>query len=237
MTLLVNEIHIQENLQHSFIILAADRRITTQGKFHSNRRKLFEIEYLNGGVGYFGLAQLNEKEFFSGWFPNFINKQVGIVKSLGEFANNLSQELNIKVDKSFLKNNPSGFQVCGYNDENKPELWFVRNILSMDGPYYKGFATSYRVSEDFLTRDAQAMGYGSIRTAVQRDWIQYYINGDIRVFHAIWLKLDEFLSEMLTQPGFKKPQQLEDLVNTTLWKMKVIAGFYKQFAKELTIVF
>jgi len=60
MTLLINEIHSFDKLQQGFILHIADRRITDNGKFHSNRQKVFEVPYLQAGVGYFGLAQLAE---------------------------------------------------------------------------------------------------------------------------------------------------------------------------------
>jgi hypothetical protein len=58
MTLLINEIHVYGNLQSSFILKIADRRITSDGVFVGNHKKLFKIPYLNACVGYFGLAQI-----------------------------------------------------------------------------------------------------------------------------------------------------------------------------------
>lgn len=212
MTLLVNEIHIRGHLQRSLIILAADRRITVQGKFHSNRKKLFEIPYLKAGVGYFGLAQVDQTEFFSSWLPNFIRRTCDAGK-LEEFANRLCEELNLSVRKDLLAKSPSGFHICGFNADNYPELWFVRNILHMEGHLYKGFETKYRVSEDFLARDARKTGFNGVDPEVSHSFNQYYVNGDVRAFHSIWMRLDEFLVEMLSQADFKRPRQA-----STAWR-------------------
>jgi hypothetical protein len=231
MTLLVNEIHIRQYLGQGQIILAADRRITVDGKFHSNRRKLFKLSYLNAGVGYFGLAQVNQSEFFSGWLPNFI-RHSHEERTLEGFANSLCYELNRKVDKELLRKTHSGFQICGYNLDGLPELWFVRNILGMEGHLYKGFGVDYIISEDFLARDASHMGYNGVDQKVNCDYNQYYVNGDVRAFHSIWRRLDEFLSEMFLHTDFLQPQHDKDLEVIVKWKMGVISGFYKQFAKQ-----
>src|SRR5687767_9428011 len=114
MTLLITEIHWFDSLRNGIILHAADRRITINGKFHSNRCKVFEIPYLNAGVGYFGLAQLNDKKFFSNWLPDFINKNSNL-QALGQFAETLRDELNRTVEKFRLTQMVSGLHLCGYN--------------------------------------------------------------------------------------------------------------------------
>jgi len=202
-----------------------------QGRFHSNRKKLFKIPYLNAGVGYFGLAQVNQTEFFSSWLPNFIRRACDI-GTLEGFVHRLCVELNRSVNKSFLTKAPSGFHVCGYNAGSYPELWFVRNILDMEGYLYKGFETRYRISEDFLARDARKMGFNGANPELPNDFNQYYVNGDARAFHSIWFRLDEFLAEMFSQADFNRPREARDLEVIVKWKIGVISSFYKQFAKK-----
>ena len=234
MTLLVNEIHVRGSLQNGLILQAADRRITVEGKFHSNRKKLFNIPHLNAGVGHFGLAQVNEREFFSSWLPNFI-RHACKTEAIEEFARRLMRELNEKVNKTLLARNPSGFHICGYNSDDYPELWFVRNIGGMEGPVYKGFQAEYFISEDFLARDACNMGFDGTDPRVPADFNQYYVNGDIRPFHSIWRRLDGFLAEMFSHPGFRRPHKPSDLEKIAKWKMHVISSFYKQFAERQII--
>jgi hypothetical protein len=235
MTLLVNEIHIPGGyLSKGLIVLAADRRVTINGKFHSNRRKLFKIDHLNAGVGYFGLAQRSQTEFFSGWLPNFI-KNSADAKSPEEFAHRLCDVLNKSVSKDLLKQYGSGFHVCGYNAANLPVLWFVRNIGGMDGAAYIDFHDSYTITEDFLSRDAKKYGFDGSSAKVNQGFIQYYVNGDVRAFHAIWKQLDPPIQALLSQPDFNQPKVVEDLEQIVKWKMGVIASFYKRFAKQKII--
>ena len=234
MTLLVNEIHIQGDLKKGFIICAADRRITLRGQFHSNRHKLFRIPYLNACVGYFGLAQINHRDFLSSWLPNFI-KHSCESRSLREFSERLIETLNRCADTSLLNSNPSGFHICGYNADNYPELWFVRNIEGMEGFAYKGFLPKYLITEDFLARDARRYGFDGVHSQISSNFLQYYINGDTRPFHTIWLRLDKFLVEMFSQADFVSPTRPSDLEKIVKWKFQVISTFYKQFAKRKTI--
>ena len=54
MTLITNEIHMLDGFKKTILVFAADRRISKlDGSFDSNRKKLFEIPYLNAGISYF----------------------------------------------------------------------------------------------------------------------------------------------------------------------------------------
>ena len=121
--------------------MAADRRITDKGKFVANHKKVFRISHLNAGVGYFGLAYPtpNRSWPFSNWLPDFI-KRSSRTKTLGEFAQLLTENLNKVVSKSALDLQASGFHICGYNERNQPEMWFISNIEKMDGFYYSGLS-------------------------------------------------------------------------------------------------
>lgn len=230
MTLLVNEIHVPGDIRRSFILQAADRRVTVNGRFHSNRRKVFPLGHLSGGVGYFGLTMLDYSTYFSDWLPNIIRK-AATTGSLQEFAHFLHGKLNRAVDKGILAKHPSGFHVCGFNPDGYPELWFIRNIGGMDGYTYTDFASEYYISEDFLTRDACGYGFDGVTSEVSKAFVHAYVNGDVRPFHASWPRLDAFLDEMFHQPDFKLPKEVSDLVPIVKWKMKTIATFYAEFAK------
>lgn len=234
MTLLVNEIHVAADLNRTLIVQAADRRITVKGKFHSNCRKLFKIPYLRAAVGYFGLAQVNRTELFSSWLPNFINR-ASDAPTLEVFAKRLHEQLNRSVDKRFLARNASGLHVCGYGACSYPELWFIRNISGMERHHYKRFEPDYEISEDFLARDARNVGFDGLDPHVSTSFRQYYVNGDIRAFHAAWRRLDDLLEQMFAQPDFESPKCPDDLVQIAEWKMKVIASFYNEFASKKII--
>ena len=234
MTLLVNEIHIQGNLKKCMILFAADTRITVEGEYDSTRKKIFEIPYLNAGIGFFGLAQINNRDFLSNWIPNFI-RHSSSVTTQEELARRLCDELNSNVDKALLASNPSGIHVCGFNKANNPELWFIRNIQDMEGHIYKNFVTEYFISEDFLGRDAQKLGFKGNDPNFSLSAIQYYINGDVRPFHSVWHRLDKFLYEMNSYNDFNMPTSSTDYERLAKWKMEVISSFYKRFANKVMI--
>jgi hypothetical protein len=222
-TLLVNEIHVPTgDLRRSFIVLAADRRVTVKGRYDSSRKKLFRIPYLNAGVGYFGLAQVTPKQYFSSRLPNFIRHTHG-ARCLEDFAHRLRDRLNRDVSKSPLSAYPSGFHVCGYGAAGYPELWFVRNIQDMTGPLYRGF------------EDAHQSGYDGAGPHVSSGLIQYYVNGDVRSFRGVWIDLQPFVARMLQEPDFKPPRSPDAFAEIAKWKVGVVASFYKQFAKTQTI--
>ena len=116
-------------------------------------------------------------------------------------------------------------------------MWFVRNIEGMDGNTYKGFKKSYFVDEQFLNGTAREQGFDGTNPVVNNNFISYYINGDVRPFHLIWRRLDEFVEPMLSGSNFKHLKVVDDLdlADIAKWKMQVISTFYQQFAKKKTI--
>lgn len=234
MTLLITEIHVDKDLRNSFIIFAADRRVTVNNKFHSNRKKVFITPNKKAGIGYFGLTQLNSKDFFSSWLPNFMVNNSSL-QNPREIADALCEELNKRVDKNLLTINPSGFHICGYNEKGYPELQFVRNIGGMDSYRYRDFKDHYFRSEDFLGRDAKELGFDGINPGVSQPFIQDYINGDIRPFHSVWRRLDAFVIEMFSYPDFQQTPSLGIWKEITQFKMEVISKFYRQFSKSQII--
>ncbi|MGA8142252.1 MAG: hypothetical protein WB948_16390, partial [Desulfobaccales bacterium] len=102
MTLLLTEIHWKDNLLNSFIVFAADRRISRpNGKRLGERKKIFEVHYLRAGIGYFGLADVPKKgsaepEPMSDWLLRFIRKNSSLT-NMELFANNLANNLNSEI--------------------------------------------------------------------------------------------------------------------------------------------
>ena len=234
MTLLINEIHVNQNLNDSYILQIADRRITERGKYLSSRQKLFRIPYLNACVGYFGLAQISSKIFLSDWLTNFINKS-NFCASLEEFSCLLCKDLNCSVEKVFIEKNVSGFQVCGYNNNNYPEMWFVRNFTKMVGNDYEGLNLKYEVDEEFLNSEAHKHGFNGKDPDIASPFITYYINGDVLPFHSIWLELDKFVIKMSAGHNIKDISTEKSIIKLGRWKMMVISTFYNQFTKNKII--
>ena len=209
-------------------------RITLKGKFHSNRKKVFRIPYLKAGVGYFGLAQLTNQEFFSSWLPNFINNNSDVT-SLGKFAESLRDALNRVVNRALLSRNVSGFHICGFNEDLYPEFWIVRNSKVFDNGIYRDLQKEYYCAEEFLSKFAGQSDSISINATVPGYRKEYNVNGDIRPFHYIWQQLDEPISRMFGEKDFIYPRTVERMEEVVKWKLKVIASFYHHFAQQKII--
>lgn len=90
MTLILNEIHVRNGFNETFMIAAADRRLSNEdGSFHATQKKLLQIPYLNGAISYFGIATIprNGKLLcVSGWLRDFIRNNAQC-KDLQSFSN------------------------------------------------------------------------------------------------------------------------------------------------------
>ena len=133
MTLIFNEIHILNGLGTTAIVSAADRLITINGKRDSLRKKILPVPYFRATVSYFGLAayphptRSNRWIYFSDWLPNVINQLHGSA-DLSAFSHSFRAVLNQTIPPALLAQGPSGFHICGYNNQNLPELWYISNI-------------------------------------------------------------------------------------------------------------
>lgn len=230
MTLLLTEILCLDGLAHSCIVFAADRRITQNRKYAGNRKKVFQIPYLRAGVGFFGLAEVpkkTKKQPMSDWLVRFIRRNSNL-KSLQGFAIALTDSLNKDIPANCRQIYVSGFHVAGYNSSNMPEFWYVRNVKD-DRITITGV---YEAREDFLRRDATALGYdGQNPRSVQTGLVQIYRNGDIRAHVATWERIDEGLGTLLKEPEFKKLSAISDYEQWVKYKMEVIAYFYKKYCR------
>ena len=152
-----------------------------------------------------------------------------------EFPEMLKETLNRDVNKKMLSTNPSGFNVCGYNESNLPEFHIITNIGSMRDHIYSDFHSLYFYSEDFLRHDAHKMGWNGINPQIPLRKKQYYINGDVRTFHAVWKKLDSFFDIMMKHGDFSEPRYPESVRNRADWKVKAISSIYKRYASTVII--
>lgn len=236
MTLILNEIHLFNGLTNSMIIAAADRRISRSGVYDSTRRKLFKIPHLNGAVSYFGLACVypdGREEYLSSWLPNFINHQ-SATNSLKGFAENLQSSLNSIVPPSILKNNPSGFHICGYNSLGYPDFWYFSNIGSLKNFKYGNLHSQYDSPDShFLGRDAKDnFKWDGVNALSAQNGVQIYRNGDFRAHAFAWEKIDEIYSQLLSFPDFKVPKSAGEYKEYIKFKFEMLAYIYKKRASQ-----
>jgi len=244
MTLLINDICTLGDLREGYILSVADRRISYpkgHEKHHKpeHATKVFEIPSLNATIGYFGLAYFrsniqHEPIPLSPWLKSFIDRH-HTSSTIGEFAGRLRDTLNSLIEKKDVAKGITGFHICGYNKDDMPEFWVVRNI---GDDYSQPCLNYYEYGEKFLSRDAAKAGYDG-RTSVTGTSIHsYYINGDPEPFHRIWGPLSDFVDGMIQRGGFGKryaSMELktdEDLRKIAKWQMKVIGDFFSKFGDK-----
>jgi hypothetical protein len=230
-TLLTTEIHPINGLDDTLIVFAADRRISKiTGGYLTTRKKIFRIDYLTGGIGYFGLAEVPNLPM-SDWLARFIRANAN-VRTLREFGETLARELNRIVPRKWRQQQPSGFHLAGHNVDGLPEFWYVRN-LDDDRTTLFG---EFRVREDFLARDAPVLGFdGQNPLSVSNDRVQIYRNGDIRAHVAVWESLDGSFGQLLRLEDFRRLARPDDYEGWVKFKMELVAYFYKHYAKQAVI--
>jgi hypothetical protein len=239
MTLVLNEIHTLNGFNKTFIVAAADRRLSNEdGSYHATRKKLLPIPYLNGAISYFGLAMLtrhNKPLYISDWLRAFIQNNVQC-KDLKSFSNNLRDELSKIVSGNILNRVPSGFQICGYDSNGIPDFWFFSNIGGMQEYQYINLGEEYDApSSHFLERDAIKNGWNGLDKNSVSNYVQIYRNGDFRAHVAAWEVLDFILANLAKFPDFKIPTTAQQYGEYVKFKFEIIAYLYKKWARKQII--
>lgn len=240
MTLILNEIHINDGLENTFMIAAADRMITYPDGRHKNWKKLFKISYFQGAISYFGLAEFPKKGkrepiSFSSWLPSFISKNSN-VDSIKDFCQNLHEELNRIVPASHLKTNPSGFHICGYDKYGYPDFWFLTNIGKLENFKYSDFKDKYQApANDLRNRDLIDMGWNGIDPDSVKPGVVIYRNGDIRAHGVIFWEFDKVYDHLSKFKDFHKINTPDDYKNFVDLKFNILSYIYKKMTKEKII--
>jgi len=231
MTLLVTEIYCLDGLDKTFIVFAADRRISRDNKYAGTYKKLLEIPFLNAAIGYYGLAEVSLGRGspipMKDWLSTFIRTNSNVT-TLQAFATKLATALNTAVPDRQRNRYISGFHIAGYNSAKLPEFWFVRNV---DDDRVT-FLSEYEAREDFLARDALDLGYdGSNPRSVKSGTVRIYRNGDIRAHVLAWGKIDDAFGELLREREFRSLTTSTDYADWARFKMELIAYFYKKYCR------
>lgn len=224
MTLLTTEIHNHREPARALIIYAADRRLSlNSGAPAAERVKIMRISGLNGGIGYFGLAEIpgaTPRKFMDDWLSDFMATQAWT--SLRQFSLALADALNAAIPLVHRKSLASGFHVSGFDTRGQIEFWYVRNI----DDWGRVTLGRYEAREDFQSRDASQVRPGGF-------WI--YRNGDIRAHVVAWSEIDNSLGVLLGTPTFRRLTSAPDYVDWVRFKMETIAAFYETFATRSII--
>jgi hypothetical protein len=149
MTLLTTELHLGPDGWS--IVFAADRRIIRGASPDPDQQKIFWSPSVRIGLGFFGLADVRTAagpQRMSEWIQDFL-MAVPATEVVDGVARRLVDALNRAVPLEW-QDEASGFHVAGFDADEQPQFWFVRN---MDD---RGHAAMghYEAREEFQRRDA-----------------------------------------------------------------------------------
>jgi hypothetical protein len=236
MTLMCTEIHIrhESDLLQNRIVFFADRAITDRdGNFLYRKTKVFQIPYLNAGIGYYGIAYGVEKGrqiSLDDKLKDFIQKS-GALKTIEEFSRRWFQEATNFVPSAERARSVSGFHIAGFNSDRLPEFWHICNHEGFIGLAYARTFPDYRgPAEQFLAQyGPESLGYdlASKRFGV-RD-VFTLRNGDIRAHAVMWGALSPIFDVLRQFPDFTIPDDDEGYKQEIQFKMGIINDIYKRF--------
>lgn len=224
MTLLATEIHNHQDIDRAVIVFAADRRITLQGTSFDTSQKIFRVQGMQAGIGYFGLAAVpdrNQNRPIAEWLQDFLLTNSPWT-DLEILASDLASQLNVVVPRTSRETYVSGFHVAGFSSRGVPEFWFVRNVDDDRATLFG----EYGAREDFQSRDAAAVGPGEY---------QVYRNGDIRAHVTAWERIDQALGILLNTQDFRALSGPDDYAGWARFKMETIARFYQEYCTQSII--
>jgi len=241
-TLVLNEIHLIEGLKRTFLIAAADRRLTRpDGSRYGAHPKLFEIPYLNGAVSYFGLAEFRragKPVRLWDFLPAFVRSHATL-PDLGAFSVALRDELERAIPKRTLKEHPLGFHLCGYGRTGLPDFWWLTNVRTIDdaGRITEWKDTFKAPGSHFLGRDAPGLfGWdGSDPLSARSGAFMLYRNGDIQVHVQAADLLNKMFDRLLDLPAVKRPRTAAEFKQYARYKFKFIVGLHKTWLKSSTV--
>jgi hypothetical protein len=206
------------------IIHFSDSNLTSEnGKKTEYGKKIFKIEHLKAGLGLAGVYSVNGVSMDT-WIELFIekDKESGNA-SIREFSNRLKNKLETEMLPD-EKTNGCLIHIAGYvsdEDTDHPELWFVRNVHSIDQQTgnYTNIDVTFEISEDYWGRDYKIP---EVRNLIELGGYQLYFNGFpagriafLNVTHSLNLLFRQIWGD--TQNRFRPPMTLgeyEDFMKT-----------------------
>ncbi len=238
MTLVLNEIHFEDRFENSFMIAAADRRITHDDGRFQNSRKVFSLPGIHGAVSFFGLAEVwpeGRREDMSPWLGDFVETHAD-VPDLKTFSESLRDALHEVIPASSLVLTHSGLQICGYTQEGIPDFWFLTNIGGWKQPFvYYNFSDRYGVpTSHFLGRDAKGYGWnGTDRAEVKAGGGPHiYRNGDFKQHSVSWGAMDLPLLLLEKNEVIRKPDTAEEYARYFKAKFEFMAAMSEDLYLE-----
>jgi hypothetical protein len=221
-TILVTEIH-RFDRNSAFILFGADKKIMGAGQPPTFEQKVFQLQNIPAGIGFFGLAEVEvngKKQSMSTWLESFVTSDLR-GHDLGSIAWRLVDALHESVSPQAYAKCMSGFHLAGFNNEKQVEFWYVRNVSDE-----RELLGHYAAREDFQNRDAAEV-------PDEHYWI--YRNGFLHGHQEIWDMMDGHLNPLLDSPGFRQLSTPEHYKAWLRIKLSVLVSFHTNFHDEALI--
>jgi len=212
------------------IAMAADSAVTfinTQtGIAHAEpnlARKLQLIPYLNAGISCWGIGEISGLST-DRWIENFINAQ-NQTTSLGDFANQLAETLNVQLPLNQTGRNRVGFHLAGYElykGVATPSFYHVH-----DGPSTTLSQRGIQVNPNQVNANHD-IPPDIFEDAKARGVIPIIRNGDYLLYANIFGQLEEFFSQ-LRPSGIVIPNShnLDDRADYLVFQIRTVSEIYR----------
>ena len=218
MTLLTTEIHLSPTA--AYVVFAADQCVLRNGCSQPGQQKVFRIDAIRAGIGFFGLAEI-PAALGTQRMDEFLRDFVGGISSrnsLNDVAQTLAKELNRLVPSEWILSERSGFHLAGFAADGIPEFWYIRNVDDQGQPT----VGRYEPREEF-----RRAGHHSRR----RTTVIGYRNGDLRAHIVAWKAIDDSLGRLLGHEEFRPVNSADGYREWVKFKMELVASFYARFSR------
>lgn len=213
------------------IVLASDSNLTSRIGNSGFGQKIFSIPYLNSGIAYSGLYNINGIDIDE-WMKNFILNESFIYSDIMSFVSNLTKTLNQEYKGE--ENDIAIMHICGYSKiENNSycEHWHISNgKLGSDGNYSS--SGNFDFHNDFNTLNSLDDRMKLQNFDLHSNNNQFYLNGfpPARVcLMVIRQQLEALIVEITKSQSwsFRPPNNLFESSNYVKMYFNLIGELFK----------
>lgn len=201
-------------------------------------KKVFPIEYLNAGLAVSGTYSVDGVSLDI-WMEKFIQDRKGI-HSLKDFSSELRDQLQRNL-RDYEFENGCIIHISGYsktNDVIHPELWFIRNVHSINETTgkYENIDQNINLTEDYYSRDLlkhiSLNDYNRKTFSIDYTYINGFTPGRV-AYNILTYNLHSFFNDIWTKKDWKfKPPSSLDGYELLLKTYMTIIGTLFQLSPE-----
>jgi hypothetical protein len=224
------------------IVLASDSNLTSKEGNSGFGQKVFPIPYLNAGLTYSGLYNIDGLAI-DDWMNNFINESQHTVNSIEEIVSTLTNQLN-----SNFRGGAEDLviiHICGYaliDFKSYLEHWHISNTnLDNNTGNYSLPTRKFENHNDFNSRTNLTQLEHLQMFETSPEFHQFYINGfpPARIsLNVIKKSLEDSLFAITQQKGwqFRPPKNIFETANIVKMYFSLISELFKMSDYEAMFV-